>query len=193
MEYNCSTMVCQFLLYNKVNQLYVSYIPISLPSCISLPPTLPIPPLQVEIKHGAGLPVLCDCFPLAIYFTFGSVYMSMPLSHFVKIWNTSRICMSALHRGHDNLLCIVPVLVHVLPKRALPVFWTLVTTHLSKATWNNAKKDMSQGLQSYVRQEARVPKLYFCDKLPTKLPSIVTFQADTFMSRFDENFIFLAT
>ena len=27
--------------------------------------------------------MLCGCFPLAIYFTFGSVYMSMPLSHFV--------------------------------------------------------------------------------------------------------------
>ena len=27
--------------------------------------------------------VLCGCFPLATYFTFGSVYMFMPLSHFV--------------------------------------------------------------------------------------------------------------
>ena len=26
------------------------------------------------------------CFPLAIYFTFGSVYMSMPLSHFVPAY-----------------------------------------------------------------------------------------------------------
>ena len=34
-------------------------------------------------KHRADLPVLCGCFPLAIYFTFGSVYMSMLLSHFV--------------------------------------------------------------------------------------------------------------
>ena len=31
-------------------------------------------------KHRADLPVLCRCFPLAIYFTFSSVYMSMPLS-----------------------------------------------------------------------------------------------------------------
>ena len=28
--------------------------------------------------------MLCGCFPLAIYFTFGSVYVSMPLSHFVR-------------------------------------------------------------------------------------------------------------
>ena len=75
-------MVCKFLLYNKVNQLYIYiYVPISLPSCVSLPPTLRIPPLQVVTKHRADLPVLCSCFPLAIYFTFDSVYMSMTLSH----------------------------------------------------------------------------------------------------------------
>ena len=34
-------------------------------------------------KHQGDLPVLCGRFPLAIYFTFGSVYMSMTLSHFI--------------------------------------------------------------------------------------------------------------
>ena len=38
---------------------------------------------------------------------------------FFLIWNASQICMSSLHRGHANLLCIVPILVYVLPKRAL--------------------------------------------------------------------------
>ena len=75
-------MVCQFLLYNKVNQLYI-YICSHISSLLHLPATLPIPPLQVVKKHRADLPVLRGCFPLAIYFTFGSVYMSMPLSHFV--------------------------------------------------------------------------------------------------------------
>ena len=37
-----------------------------------------------------------------------------------KIWNASRICVSSLRRGHANLLCIVPILVYVLPKRARP-------------------------------------------------------------------------
>ena len=37
---------------------------------------------------------------------------------FLKIWNASRICVSSLRRGHANLLCIVPILVYVLPKRA---------------------------------------------------------------------------
>ena len=36
LEYNCFTMVWQILLYNKVN----TYIPISPPSCVSLPPSL---------------------------------------------------------------------------------------------------------------------------------------------------------
>ena len=35
------------------------------------------------------LPVLCGCFPLAIYFTFDSIYKSMPLSHFVPAYPSS--------------------------------------------------------------------------------------------------------
>ena len=68
-----------------------TYIPISLPSCISLPPTLPTPPLQVVTKHRADLPVLCGCFPLASYFTFGSVCISMPLSHFVPAYPSASL------------------------------------------------------------------------------------------------------
>ena len=82
LEYNCFTFLYQFLLYNKVNQLYV-YIYPHIPSLLHLPPTLPIPPLQVDTKHANALLVLCSCFQLAIYFTFGNVYMSMPLSHFI--------------------------------------------------------------------------------------------------------------
>ena len=48
-----------------------------------------------------------------------------------KIWNASRICVSSLRRGHANLLCIVPILVYVLPKRArfLPSTWHLLKAH----------------------------------------------------------------
>ena len=91
LEYNCFTMVCQFLLYNKVNQLYVYTYP-HIPSLLCLPPTLPIPPLQVVTKHRADLPVLCGCFPLSIYFTFGSVYTSMPLSHFAPAYPSPSLC-----------------------------------------------------------------------------------------------------
>ena len=42
--------------------------------------------LHVVTKHRADIPVLCGCFPLAIYRTFGSVYMSMPLPRFVTAY-----------------------------------------------------------------------------------------------------------
>ena len=43
-------------------------------------------PRRVVTNNWADLPVLCGCFPLAIYFTFGSVFMSMPPSHFVPAY-----------------------------------------------------------------------------------------------------------
>ena len=91
LEYNCFTLLCSFLLHNKVNQLYV-YIYPHIFFLLHLPPTLPIPPLSVVTKHRADLPVLWGCFPLAIYFTFGSVYMSMPLSHFVPAYPSPFQC-----------------------------------------------------------------------------------------------------
>ena len=74
-----------------MNQLY-TYIYPHISSLLRLPPTLPIPPLYVVTKHRADLPVLCGCFPLAIYFTFGSVYMSMPLSHFIPAYPSPSPC-----------------------------------------------------------------------------------------------------
>ena len=78
LEYNCFTVLCQFLLYNRANQL-CAYVCLHIPSLLRLPPTHLIPPLQVIARHRDDLPVLCSCFPLAIYLTFGSVYMSMLL------------------------------------------------------------------------------------------------------------------
>ena len=72
-------MLCWFLLGNKVNQLYV-YIYLSLSD---LPPTSTVPPILVITEHQAELPVLLSMFPLAIYFTHGSVYMSIPISPFI--------------------------------------------------------------------------------------------------------------
>ena len=96
-------MVCQFLLYNIVNQLYIYIYPHISSLCVSLPPSLlPIPPLQVVIKHRADLPVLCGCFPLAIYFTFGSIYKSMSLSHFVPAYPSPSPCPQV----HSLHLCL---------------------------------------------------------------------------------------
>ena len=82
LEYKCFTVLCQFLLYNKVNQVYV-YIYPHIPSLVHLPPTLLIPSFQVVTKHRVDPLVLCSSLPLAIHFTFGNVYMSMLLSHFI--------------------------------------------------------------------------------------------------------------
>ena len=98
-------MVCQFLLYNKVNQLYI-YIYPHIPSLLHLPHTFPIPPLQVVTKHPADLHLLCSCFPLAIYFTFGSVYMSMPLSPFIPAYHSSFLCPQV----HLYICVFIPVL-----------------------------------------------------------------------------------
>ena len=84
-------MVCQLLLYNKVNQLFIYLYP-HISSFLGLPPTLPIPPLQVVTKNRADLPVLCGCFPLAIYFTFGSIYMSVLPSHFIPAYRSHSPC-----------------------------------------------------------------------------------------------------
>ena len=64
LEYNCFKMVYQFLLYNKVNQLYI-YIYPHISSLFHFPPTLPILPFQVVTQHRADLPVRCQL----IFFT----------------------------------------------------------------------------------------------------------------------------
>ena len=71
-----------------MNQLYI-YIYPHISSLLRLPP---YPTPLGGHKHRADLPVLCGCFPLAIYFTLGSVYMSMPLSHFVPAYPSLSPC-----------------------------------------------------------------------------------------------------
>ena len=127
LEYNWFTMVCQFLLYNKVNQLYICIYP-HISSLLCLPPTLPIPPLQVVTKHRANLPVLCGCFPLAIYFTFGSVYMSMPLSHFV----TAYLSPSPYPQVHSLVgLCLYP---HLATRLFMNFFFSLDSIYMCQHT-----------------------------------------------------------
>ena len=69
-------MLYWFLMYNNVNWLYIYFFP----SLSSLPP---IAGLKVITEHWAELPGLHSSFPLAIYFTHSSVYMSMGLSQFI--------------------------------------------------------------------------------------------------------------
>ena len=57
LEYNCLTMLCQFLLYNNMNQLheYTYLLPLGPPSHL--------PPLLVVTEQWAELPVLYSSFP----------------------------------------------------------------------------------------------------------------------------------
>ena len=74
-EYNCFKMLCQFLLSNKVNHLYV-YI---YPHIPSLPPSLSHPSRSSQSTELISLCYVA-AFPRDIYLEFGSVYMSMLLS-----------------------------------------------------------------------------------------------------------------
>ena len=67
-----------------------TFIRISPPSCISLPSSLSQPSRWSQSPELIS--VQCGCFPLAIYFTFGSVYMSMPLSHFIPAYPSPSLC-----------------------------------------------------------------------------------------------------
>ena len=74
LEYSCFTMLCQFLLYNKVNQLYVYIYPLffGFPSHLG--------------HHRALSRVPCAIqFSLVINFihSINSVYMSIPFSQFI--------------------------------------------------------------------------------------------------------------
>ena len=50
---------------------------------------------------------------------------------FFLIWNASRTSVSSLRRRHANLLCIVPILVFVLPKRAPIICFLFILMFLS--------------------------------------------------------------
>ena len=94
-ENNC----CAFLLYKEANQLsiYIDrqggdiYMCVCMCVCLSSPPSrtslsppAAIPHLQVITEHHSELPVLSSRFPLATYFTLGSIdiqYYSLNWPH----------------------------------------------------------------------------------------------------------------
>ena len=77
LKYSCFTMLCQFLLYDEVNQSYVyTY---SLLLGYTFFSHLSGSSQSTELK----LPVLYSSFLLAVYFIHNSVYMSTVISQFV--------------------------------------------------------------------------------------------------------------
>ena len=86
-------MVCQFLLYNKVNQLHIYIYPPCLFPLVSpsLPPSLSHPSRWSQNTQLISLCYVAASHQLSI-FTFGSLYMSMPLSHFVPAYPSPSPC-----------------------------------------------------------------------------------------------------
>ena len=78
--------------------------------------------------RGIGMGITCKSTPF-FFFNVLSCLLGKNFTNITyisgKIWNASWICVSSLRRGHANLLCIVPILVYVLPKRAqsTPSLW----------------------------------------------------------------------
>ena len=73
-------MLCWFLLYNKVNQLDVYIFP------FPLGPPFHHTPQPTSLGHHRAqswAPCAIRQVPIAVYFTHGSVYMSIPISQFI--------------------------------------------------------------------------------------------------------------
>ena len=45
------------------------------------------------------------------------------------------MCVPSLHRGHANLLCVIPILVYVLPKPALCLSLKLPLGQITLSSW----------------------------------------------------------
>ena len=60
--------------------VYICFFPLEPPSHLL---SHPIPPLWIVTEHWVELPVSYSKFPLAIYFTYANVYVSMLYSQFV--------------------------------------------------------------------------------------------------------------
>ena len=70
--------MCQFLLYKKVNQLYVYIYPISPPSCVSLPPLLSHPS-----RWSQSIKLISLCYAAAshqLFYIWQCIYFSATLS-----------------------------------------------------------------------------------------------------------------
>ena len=101
LEYNCFTMVCQFLLYNKVNQLYIHIYP-HIPSLLRLPPSLPIPPLQVVTKRRSSHTFLFFSCSLFLSFSPGltcSLFRFCPVlyGNYQKFWQGEKKLYAHTH------------------------------------------------------------------------------------------------
>ena len=108
-----------------MNQLYI-YIYLHFSSLLCLPPTLPIPPLQVDTKHRAGLLVLCGCFPLAILHLVVYICPCHSLTSSQLTLPPPRVLKSILY---------VCVFIPVLPLGSSHIYNGILLSHKKKQNW----------------------------------------------------------
>ena len=100
-QYHWPMILWWFLPYINMKwpELYICPLPPESPSCLPPHPT----PLGCHKPLGFGFPVSYSKFPLAVYFTYGHVYVSMLLSQIIPPSPSPlcpKVCSSCLH-----LLC----------------------------------------------------------------------------------------
>ena len=74
LDYSCFTMLCQFLLYSRVNQSYIYMYPLFWGFL----------PIKVTTEHRVELPVLCGRFSLVTCFIHSGVDMPIPISQSIS-------------------------------------------------------------------------------------------------------------
>ena len=89
---------CRITMWISHKYTYVS-------SLLNLPHPCPIPPLSLVAEHQFPLSLLWGNFLLAIYFTYGNMYVSMLLSQFVPPSSSStvsRVCSLCLCQDMES-------------------------------------------------------------------------------------------
>ena len=107
LEYSCFTM-----LYNKVNQLYI-YIYVPLPLMVL--PSTPLSCHPSRSPESTKLSSLYIRFLLAVYFTHGSVYMSIPIFQFIPP-SCPHMCSLCLHLyscSANRFICTIFQIPHI--------------------------------------------------------------------------------
>ena len=99
---------------------------ISPPSWAYPPPPLH-PTLKVITEQKAELPVLYRRFPLASYFTYGCVYMLIPLSQFVPL-------LPSPHRVNKTILYVY-VSIPALQEDVVQIHDRILFSHKKKQNW----------------------------------------------------------
>ena len=122
----------------------------------------------------ADLPVLCSCFPLAIYFTFGSVYMFMPLSHFVPSYPSPSPCpqvhdlgfLLKLHSAKIGTEVQCQSLVEKRVQRSLAKVWSrsVFVKGSSITLQKSLQRTQSSSTQSNQFSGPTILPLLFCSK-----------------------------